>query len=153
MFYIRFFSRCYVKIVTYSSGFSVQNFVRSSGFLHLVTCWPFLKSTFHYADSCRWHCVRVLNPLSTKCKYLPGQWAWFPREYCFYKIPMLRNKHSQLDTHFTFTFTFIRVQSLDMFRASRAHLQAALHKRSFGECCVRLWMWAVLRMRRETVNP
>jgi hypothetical protein len=36
---------------------------------------------------------------------------------------------------FTFTPTFIRVQSLDMFRASFVHLQEALHKCSFGELC------------------
>jgi hypothetical protein len=38
---------------------------------------------------------------------------------------MLHNKHNKLDTHFTFTCTFIRVLSLDMFRASLAHLQEA----------------------------
>jgi hypothetical protein len=31
---------------------------------------------------------------------------------------------------------FIRVQNLDKFWASLAHLQKALHKRSFSECCV-----------------
>jgi hypothetical protein len=43
---------------------------------------------------------------------------------------------NDFDTHFT--FTYIRVQSLNMFWASLAHLQKAPHKRSFGEYFVRL---------------
>jgi hypothetical protein len=45
-----------------------------------------------------------------------------------------RNKQYQLDTHFT--FHFIMVHSLDMFRALLAHPQEALHKRRVGDCCV-----------------
>jgi hypothetical protein len=51
-------------------------------------------------------------------------------------VHILRNKHNQLDTHLTFTFTFILVQSLDMFRPSLVRLKDAQHKHSFGECCV-----------------
>jgi hypothetical protein len=47
-----------------------------------------------------------------------------------------RNKQYQLDTHFT--FHFIEVHGLDMFRALIAHPQEALHKRRVGDCCVRL---------------
>jgi hypothetical protein len=47
-----------------------------------------------------------------------------------------RNKQYQLDSHFT--FHFIEVHSLDMFRTLLAHPQEALHKRRVGDCCVRL---------------
>jgi hypothetical protein len=33
-----------------------------------------------------------------------------------------------------------------MFRALLAHFQEELHERRFGDCCVRLYMWAGLGM-------
>jgi hypothetical protein len=56
--------------------------------------------------------------------------------YTDINIDVFRDKQYQLDTHFT--FHFIEVHSLDMFRAIFAHPQEALHKRRVGDCCVRL---------------
>jgi hypothetical protein len=45
------------------------------------------------------------------------------------------NNTHQLDTLHNH-FHFIKTQSLDMFQASLAHPQEALHKHSFGGCSV-----------------
>jgi hypothetical protein len=71
---------------------------------------------------------------------------------------LVGNKHSQLDTHFTFHLHFIKVQSLDMFRALLAHLQEALHERRFGDLCAVVdlgWSQDVgrLPLRLKQTNP
>jgi hypothetical protein len=50
----------------------------------------------------------------------------------------LGNNTHQIDTLHNH-FHFIKTQSLDMFRASLAHPQEALHEHSFGGCSVLLY--------------
>jgi hypothetical protein len=59
-------------------------------------------------------------------------WRNITREYTFF----FNNTH-QLDT-LHIHFHFIKTRSLDMFRASLAHPQEALHEHSFGGCSVLL---------------
>jgi hypothetical protein len=54
----------------------------------------------------------------------------------YYIQGQFNNTH-QLDT-LHYHFHFIKTQSLDMFRASLAHPQEALHEHSFGGCSVLL---------------